>query len=80
MTMSFTSFLYLEFFQTALFLGVNAVVHGAKMNKVDNPFLNEMSLTDYEPDIEEAQRVQAEQAIREAIAKGELVEAAQLQE
>lgn len=78
--MSFTSFLYLEFFQTALFLGVNAVVHGAKMNKVDNPFLNEMSLTDYEPDIEEAQRVQAEQAIREAIAKGELVEAAQLQE
>jgi len=50
------------------------------MNKVDNPFLNEMSLTDYEPDIEEAQRVQAEQAIREAIAKGELVEAAQLQE
>jgi len=50
------------------------------MNKPSNPFLNESDLTNYKPDIEEAQQVQAEQAIREAVAKGELVEAAQRQE
>lgn len=50
------------------------------MNKPGNPFLPDITPTSYAPDIEEAQQIQAEQAIREAVMKGELVEATQRQE